>query len=116
MNAPRYRPNCHCAAYRFPHRASGGACPANVELPQDLCSSCGFPANSIKVDFGIGAHEYWGSRGRHRDVRTVSECCEADLLDNRPGRYQEHRAERLRMRAAVLGTPTPSPTTTGVSK
>ena len=96
------RAQCYCAAYRFPHRASGGACPANARQPQRLCAACGMPANPTKVDFGIGRYEFWGQCGIHRDVRTVSDCCEDDLIDN------DHRA---------LVPPTPSPaTTTGVSK
>ncbi len=77
---------CNCDAYRFPHRASGGQCPADSRDPQDLCASCLMPADATTVDFGIGAYEYWGCKGVHRDIRTVSACCEDDLIDNSPSR------------------------------
>lgn len=93
--------NCFCAAYRFPHRAGGGQCPANPFKPQDICTRCGMAANEVTRDFGIGAYEFWGSREVHRDVRTVSECCEDDLRENT---------------GAYLGAFARRTTTTGVSK
>lgn len=47
-----------------------------------LCEDCGQPAEEITVDFGVGAYEYWGYRGVHRDVQRVSACCEASLVEN----------------------------------
>lgn len=85
---------CNCSAYRFPHRAGGGTCEARpltrwdswrrafVAEPQPLCAHCGRPTDAVTVDFGIGPYEAWGVRGWHRDVHTVSECCEASLVDN----------------------------------
>ena len=82
----RLQSQCHCAAYRFPHRAGGGQCEANPRSPEDLlCEECGGPTESITADFGIGAYEYWGYCGVHRDVRTVSACCDGGLIENRPG-------------------------------
>lgn len=40
-----------------------------------VCDSCGKDAVIIQRDFGIGAYEYWGSKGVHRDMRNCcSEC------------------------------------------
>lgn len=78
---------CHCTSYPFPHRMGSGKC---VATPFDrLCSECGQPAEAITVDYGIGAYEYWGMRGVHRDVQTVTECCEASFTENDgiTGRY-----------------------------
>ena len=91
---------CHCAAYRFPHRAGGGQCPADSHDPQDLCAACLMPTEAITADFGIGAYEYWGCKGVHRDIRTVSACCEDSLIDNSASRSS----------ASLF------PTTTGVRK
>lgn len=71
---------CHCSSYRFPHRMGGGKC--NAWHGDELCSACGQPASAITVDFGIGAYEFWGSKGFHRDVQVVSDCCEAALMQN----------------------------------
>lgn len=76
----KHRYTCHCSSYRFPHRMGGGKC--KTYPGDDLCSACGQPAVPTKVDFGIGDYEFWGARGVHRDVRTVSDCCEADMMEN----------------------------------
>jgi hypothetical protein len=40
-----------------------------------VCKSCGKDAVIVQRDFGIGAYEYWGSKGVHRDMRNCcSEC------------------------------------------
>lgn len=80
--AHRYQPVCHCAAYRFPHRAGGGACEACDG--QQLCEACRLPAEGYDCDFGVGLTEFWGRVSRHTDVQHVSECCEAPLIENRP--------------------------------
>lgn len=97
------KPICHCTSYRFPHRAGGGKCrcawhtikkqnpyvpdqpitwgPEKIVL-EELCSACGQPADAREVDFGIGAYEFWGACGVHKDWQTVSECCEAPMMEN----------------------------------
>lgn len=72
---------CHCSSYRFPHRMGGGKCKVS-HWDDKLCSGCGQPACEIEVDYGIGDYEYWGARGVHRDVRRVTDCCEAELIEN----------------------------------
>jgi hypothetical protein len=69
---------CHCKSYKFPHRSGGGACLARQDGP--FCGDCGEPAETQDVDFGYGVTEFWGHVSNHRDVRTVSACCEADLF------------------------------------
>lgn len=71
---------CHCTSYRFPHRIGGGQCTAWASAK--LCEACGRPAEEMRVDYGIGAYEYWGANGVHRDIQIVSECCEAGLVQN----------------------------------
>jgi hypothetical protein len=44
------------------------ACCDNVFDEDELC----------EVDVGIGGYEYWGAKGTHVDVRTVSPCCESE--------------------------------------
>lgn len=80
------KPVCFCSAYRFPHRMGSGKCTTH---PSDqLCDGCGQPAEEVEVDYGIGAYEYWGSRGFHRDVRTVTRCCEAAAIANTHSRKE----------------------------
>jgi hypothetical protein len=33
------------------------------------------------VDFGIGSYEFWGAPGNDVQWCYVSECCEADMVD-----------------------------------
>jgi hypothetical protein len=41
------------------------------------CQHCGKEAIVVQRDFGIGAYEYWGSKGVHREMRNCcSECGE----------------------------------------
>lgn len=96
---PALKPVCHCAAYRFPHRPSGGKCecwswiayewrrdmpyPGNPKVcVSTVCGACGHGARTIKVDFGVGAYEFWGSTGVDVDICEVSECCEAGMVPN----------------------------------
>ncbi len=74
----RVQETCSCAAYRFPHRAGSGTC--RGDQPGPFCGSCGEPCDVTSVDFGIGAYEYWGSKGVDRNVQTVSDCCEATVF------------------------------------
>ena len=77
----RCEDTCYCGAYKFPHRAGSGKCSGPGEV---ICSACGDITEGEFMDFGIGAYEYWGSKGFDRNVQWVSKCCEADLLDNTP--------------------------------
>lgn len=36
----------------------------------------------IEVDFGIGAYEYWGATGVDIRLSHVSDCCEAEFVDD----------------------------------
>lgn len=44
------------------------------------CGECRKECDTIKLDYGIGAYEYWGARETHSNIQTVSSCCEADLF------------------------------------
>jgi len=46
-----------------------------------ICSECKREANGHSCDFGIGPVEFWGAKSVDSDVQWVSECCDADLLD-----------------------------------
>lgn len=51
----------------------------------EYCPSCKMEVVPVKIDFGIGAYEYWGSREIHRDVRVVCPECETEtVLDREP--------------------------------
>jgi Zn finger protein HypA/HybF involved in hydrogenase expression len=47
------------------------------------CEQCECNVGSIKVDFGIGGYEYWGSKEVHHEWREVCPRCEGDLTDAR---------------------------------
>ena len=59
------------------------------EIVQDLdryfCSDCEEPCLIRMQDEGIGAYEYWGCKGVHRDWQPVSDCCGADIIDEYSG-------------------------------
>lgn len=46
------------------------------------CAACLEECRAIEVDFGIGAWEYWGATGWDSQIHTVSNCCEADLINH----------------------------------
>jgi hypothetical protein len=45
------------------------------------CAACGRQCRKVTVDFGIGAYEYWGAPGVDIQLADVSDCCEADFMD-----------------------------------
>ena len=45
-----------------------------VEGP--ICGACDAPCKVIVADQGIGAYEFWGSKGTDVDLQAVSDCCE----------------------------------------
>lgn len=48
---------------------------ADEFLEHIVCESCSKDAVIVQRDCGIGAYEYWGDRGVHRDMRNCcSEC------------------------------------------
>lgn len=79
---------CTCRSYGFPHRLGGGRCFGKE--PGTFCGACGEPAVPVRRDFGFGAYECHGSTGVHRDIRTVSECCEAELFDDASLKSEYH--------------------------
>lgn len=47
-------------------------------VPDMMCPGCETPDPIMElVDFGVGAYEYWGATGFHRDEHWVTRCCEA---------------------------------------
>ena len=46
------------------------------------CAECGEPCEAIEIDEGYGVTEYWGAVSSHEDWVEVSDCCEADLIDD----------------------------------
>lgn len=49
------------------------------KLSPGYCPNCECMRDAKVVDFGIGAYEYWGSRGRHVDKREVCSYCETEF-------------------------------------
>lgn len=54
------------------------------ESPEGYCESCGLPCIGVEHDEGIGAYEYFGSRGFDHRYVFLSDCCEAGILDQNP--------------------------------
>ncbi len=48
------------------------------------CTACDQECRAEEVDLGVGAYEYWGATGVHRDIHVLSDCCEADLSEVPP--------------------------------
>ena len=48
------------------------------------CSHCRLPCAGVWIDTGIGAYEYWGSRGVDTRWDAASDCCGEDILDRDP--------------------------------
>ena len=45
------------------------------------CSDCGEPCAAIEIVEEFD-YEYWGATGTHRETYEVSDCCEAELIDD----------------------------------
>jgi hypothetical protein len=57
------------------------------------CKECRKNVGTKKMDFGIGAYEYWGSKEVHTDIRSVCVSCESDVGPEREleeeGEYED---------------------------
>ena len=51
------------------------------DIPYGFCSDCKAECRGVLRDFGIGAYEFWGDRGVHKDVHIVSPCCESEVVE-----------------------------------
>lgn len=47
-----------------------------------FCGDCGMPCRPFEEDFGFGPYEFQGHPGIDKDVRVVSDCCEACVFTN----------------------------------
>ncbi len=45
------------------------------------CAECGEPCEAIEIVDEFD-YEYWGATGTHKETYEVSDCCEADLIDD----------------------------------
>jgi hypothetical protein len=48
------------------------------------CACCGKECTATVIDEGIGHYEYWGAKGVDIRLSEVSDCCEAEVLDEPP--------------------------------
>ncbi|CAB3729939.1 hypothetical protein LMG22037_05490 [Paraburkholderia phenoliruptrix] len=53
------------------------------------CPECACNVEAKRMDFGIGAYEYWGSKEVHKDIRDVCPRCETEVLDEQPEEEEE---------------------------
>ena len=53
------------------------------------CSDCGQECTVGVIDEGIGSYEYWGAKGVDVRLVEVSDCCEAEVLDEPPEEEQD---------------------------
>jgi hypothetical protein len=54
------------------------------EVPEGWCEDCGQPCYGELHDDGIGPYEYWGCKGIDHRYVFLSDCCEAEILDQSP--------------------------------
>jgi hypothetical protein len=57
------------------------------------CKECGKECTGKQVDEGIGPYEFWGAPGVHHDWVTLSDCCDADVLDYPPDTEEAEEEE-----------------------
>jgi hypothetical protein len=46
-----------------------------------ICKDCQHECEGELIDVGIGPYEFWGAKGCDSRMSFVSECCEADVVD-----------------------------------
>lgn len=80
----KYLRRCH-AKLRKMLPATLGIYPSGPPWPPlvsgTYCKDCHERCRPQRMDFGIGAYEYWGARGNDVNIQTVSDCCEAEVVD-----------------------------------
>lgn len=76
----REQVTCRCSGYSFPHREGSKQC--HAKYPGPYCSACSGAAEPVQRDFGIGHYEHHGTCGIDRNIKTVSDCCEATLYED----------------------------------
>jgi len=59
------------------------------QIMEQYCAHCLKECCPITIDEGIGQYEYWGATGVDIRLVEVSDCCEADLLDELPEEDEE---------------------------
>ena len=47
----------------------------------NLCTTCNKECDGKWIDVGIGPYEFWGQKCTDKDVQYLSECCEAEVID-----------------------------------
>ena len=52
--------------------------------PATYCTCCKQECLTHEEDHGIGPYEYWGQRCVDRRMVTVSDCCDAEVIDCKP--------------------------------
>ena len=52
---------------------------ANLFNQKYYCGECSKECDWVELDYGIGSYEFWGARGCHTNLQTVSKCCEGDI-------------------------------------
>lgn len=50
--------------------------------PQGYCQDCGCFVTAVLLDMGIGAYEFWGAKGVHRDERWVCPNCDGTITND----------------------------------
>jgi len=55
----------------------------NYTPQQGYCGECGKLCGIIWVDCGIGEYEYMGHKGSVTDLASLSDCCEAEVYDDK---------------------------------
>ena len=58
--------------------------PPQEDPDSGWCESCNEPCEGTWQDEGIGAFEYWGSKGYDCQWVAVSSCCGSGILDTDP--------------------------------
>ena len=64
-------------------------------IGKGYCPECDGDVSAVAIDNGIGAYEYWGAKGVHRDIQICCGVCGEVLEDfdeiepDYPDRYPE---------------------------
>lgn len=56
------------------------------------CTCCKQECFTHQEDHGIGPYEFWGMTGNDKQLVTISDCCDAEVTEDRPESNEEENA------------------------
>jgi len=73
--------SCHCSLCKPLERPCGCSGCLKVTADKYVCSKCETFCEVLEISHGMETTEFWGATQSNEEIETVSDCCEAELLE-----------------------------------